>query len=70
VLDSSSISLWLKNELNIFPSKEIHEKGEPTLRWVVSEPLTLNASINWVESLNTQLEVSEWALWSNQIFTN
>jgi len=32
VLDSSSISLSFKNELKIFPSKEIHEKGGPTLR--------------------------------------
>jgi len=37
VLDSSSISLRLKNELKILPPKKIHEKGGPA----VSEHLTL-----------------------------
>jgi len=41
VLHSSSISLWLKNKLKIFPSKKIHEKGGPALRWVIYEPSTL-----------------------------
>ena len=32
VLVSSSISLLLKNELKILPSKEIHEKGGLALK--------------------------------------
>jgi len=31
VLNSTSISLCLKNELKIFPSKKIYEKGGPTI---------------------------------------
>jgi len=40
-LEFSSNFLWLKNELNLFHSKEIHEKGGPALKWAVSEPSTL-----------------------------
>jgi len=53
VLDSSSIFLCLKNEQKIFPFKEIHEKGGPTLRWAISEPPTLFQCANeepWIVS--------------------
>jgi len=40
VLESSSISLWLKNEPKIPPLMEIHEKGGSALRCTISKPLT------------------------------
>jgi len=41
VSNSSSIFLCLKDEREIFPLKEIHEKGGPALRWAILEPPTL-----------------------------
>jgi len=41
MLDSSSAFLRLGNDLIVFPSKKIHEKGGPALKWAVSEPLII-----------------------------
>jgi len=53
-LEFSSNFLWLKNELKMFQSKEIREKGGPALKWAVSEPPTLKGrselSLNWCDS--------------------
>jgi len=41
MLDSSSTFVRLKNDLNIFQSKKLHETGKPAFKQMVSEPLTL-----------------------------